>query len=273
MNRVLLPVLFSLLTLVLAACSRSGPSKDHLRDALATALPAYLTIAAFDLEASENVGTEVEPLYRGRFRANIEFRVDTFSRTNVEQAVVFLRKVRSAGDEIQLFGKTQSGLYAGAWKSSVTLEGVDMSALGEPRTSFSAARTIILGTSEESDYRKEQALALEATSRSIAGEWKGDMSQPGHPPFPVSVSLLPFAAGESCGAFEHASMKCGGSYRCIELRENLYVVDQVVESGRDRCLGGQNHFQLQPDSTLLRIWFNPQTNREGARGVLARSGS
>ena len=270
MRRILGSLICSMLAVILIACADSGPSKDYVQAEVAESLPTYLTITDFDLEASENVGTNVEPLYRGRFRANVAFRVETFSEASAEPGIVFLRLVRSEGEKTQIFGKIQSRLHAGSWKSSVAFEGVDLNAFGEPRTAFNAQRTIVLGTDEENEYRKEQKLAIEETARRMAGVWTGEMNQLGASPFPITIKLLPFSAGESCGTLEHPSLECSGTFRCVELRENLYVVEQLITFGRDRCLGGKNHLRLQPDGTLLRTWFYPQSNREGARGVLIR---
>lgn len=107
-------------------------------------------------------------------------------------------------------------------------------------------------------------------SERLKGTWFGKMTQPGFSPFPVKITLSAFRPGIICGTIEHSSLQCVGSLRCIEARQNMYVAEQIIESGRNRCLGGFNHLVAQDEHTLLRIWVDPSTGREGARGILSK---
>src|SRR5439155_25578756 len=100
--------------------------------------------------------------------------------------------------------------------------------------------------------------------------WVGEMVQPGFPPFPVAITLTEVRQGAICGTVEHSSLHCAGSLRCIELRQDMCVAEQVIESGRDRCLDGLNQLIPQDQRKLLRIWISPDTGLEGARGILSK---
>jgi len=144
-----------LLLLVSACASDSGPSKADLRRSLATELPAYVEVASFTIEASQSAGTKVEPVYQTRFRAVLKLTADTFTEAERARDVLFVKSLKRRGDEIEVFGKTQSLLYGGNWQTAVSLDGSPLARLGKPLSMFSAARVIVKGSREETEYRAE----------------------------------------------------------------------------------------------------------------------
>jgi uncharacterized caspase-like protein len=108
-------------------------------------------------------------------------------------------------------------------------------------------------------------------AKTLGGIWRGQMTQPGAGVFPVEISLPgDLKAGAACGGIFHISAQCVATLRCMELQDRLVVVEQTIEAGRERCVGGVNHLVPQEDNTLLRIWIDPRTGREGGRAMLAR---
>ncbi len=118
----------------------------------------------------------------------------------------------------------------------------------------------------------EQAGLVAATSKRIAGSWRGLMTQPGIPDSPIIDEFYSFSPGGTCGRFDYPGLGCSGTFICSEMLQNIYVVGQAIEIGQDRCTAGTNRIEAQSDGTLLWIWVDPRTGREGARGTLTRAG-
>jgi hypothetical protein len=106
--------------------------------------------------------------------------------------------------------------------------------------------------------------------KGIVGTWRGDMQQPGVAPFPVTITLWGCDSDSTCGRIEHSTLQCVGSLRSLGVRDGMHLFEQVIQSGRGKCLDGVNNLIPQGDRTLIRVWLDPRTNREGARGTLVR---
>lgn len=146
-----------LLVLTLSACSsKTEPRYSELEKALSVELPAYLNLHSFSIEASENMGTNVEPLYQTRFKAILKLNTDTFIVDKKEGNITFVTHLLKSGKKIEVFGKSISRLYAGKWQTDLSLDGSPIQSLGKPLSMFSASRVIVRGSKEEKDYFAEQ---------------------------------------------------------------------------------------------------------------------
>jgi hypothetical protein len=170
----------SVALLTLAACKggdpfETGPDKDHLQSRLATELPAYVRVTAFDIQASENIGNKVEPVFRTRFSAGIELTTDTFLPAHQEVGAVFVVPHLSSGEERKVYGLADSALTGGAWNTNFKFDANPLQSLGQPRDLFygTATRVIIRGSAEETAFRqaqrqeKEQALRADDERRQL----------------------------------------------------------------------------------------------------------
>jgi hypothetical protein len=164
----------------LLACSNEPkPTKADVERALREQLPAFARITALSLEAQENAGTKVEPIWRSRFQATVKLDANTFAPdSRSDEGVAFVRLVKREGEVTRFFGKSISTLYAGTWRTQIALEGQGLDALGLPESSF-GGKIIIRGSKEEAAFNAEQAerrrlaiaaAAREAQERSLANE-------------------------------------------------------------------------------------------------------
>src|ERR1035437_5490990 len=111
-------VFFILTALLFAGCSKEPqPSKSDIEQSLTTQLPAFARISSFSVDAMQNLGTKVEPAWQSRFRATIKVASDTFVADGMDSGVTFVRPVKRAGETTEIFGKSLSRLYAGAWRT------------------------------------------------------------------------------------------------------------------------------------------------------------
>lgn len=155
------PAIIRILPFVfLAACSDGmGPSRAELEGQLALRLPHQLEMGSFSVEASENIGTKVEPLIKSRFKAEVRLKEDTFERDHQEGEVAFLRPAAKKGERRELYGIASAVQKAGSWQIIFDFENSRLfDDAGNPLGSFTG-RVIVIGSSEEKDFRKEQAEA------------------------------------------------------------------------------------------------------------------
>jgi hypothetical protein len=99
----------------------------------------------------------------------------------------FVRIASNSGFKTDIFGKTKSTLYQGAWKHNVVIEGNPIRNLGKPITFFSGSRVIVVGSEEEKNFyaaikQKEEEKAAKfrknlANAKSIlVGIWQEQKS-------------------------------------------------------------------------------------------------
>ena len=176
------------LLLALAGCGGGdGPSDRELRADLATQLPAFLEPASLDLEARQSTGTETEPAWASRFRAQLKLREDTYREVHREGDVLFVRRVAASGDERLVSGKALASLTGGSWTSSLTLDADPSGELGQPLSSFDAPRVIVVGSEEERAYQAERRSALFTT-----GAFSGTATGNGGSEFPIEIRFTGF---------------------------------------------------------------------------------
>ena len=149
---------FILTALLFAGCSKEPqPSKSDIEQSLIAQLPAFARVSSFSVEAMQNMGTKVEPVWQSRFHATVKVTSDTFTLDGNDAGVVFVRVVKKDGESTELFGKSASTLYAGTWRTAFDLEGQPIQALGQPESAFGPQKVIIRGSKAETAYFAEQA--------------------------------------------------------------------------------------------------------------------
>jgi hypothetical protein len=152
--------------------SDNRPSQAELQKSVAEAIPralpptypgtprdSFFELKRFKIEAAENSGTAVAPVWETRFSGSIEAKYDMFGgpRTQtvyspegqpVRWAVpLTLRKGRVA----PVFGTTRSTLAAGRWTTEVQFQGTSLDTIGFPMRWLGVApsQIIVVGTDEE----------------------------------------------------------------------------------------------------------------------------
>jgi hypothetical protein len=181
--------------IIMSACSgENKPATSDLKKALTLHLPGHVSLNSFSVEASQNLGNKVEPLYAVRFQAAVKAMVDLYKEDGSENGVRFVSLVSDKGKKADIFGKITSRLYQGAWQHNIDIDGNPFAALGTPLTQFPGGRVIIRGSNEEKSYyaeveRKNKEIKAEAERREselranianaqkiLIGTWRDDNS-------------------------------------------------------------------------------------------------
>ena len=146
-------IVIGLCVLLAAGCSgENKPTEAELRDALTVELPGYLKVTDFSVEAMQNTGNEVEPRYVARFNASLEVTSPLYTRDGTEGKLLFLQPAEEEGAEVEVFGKSTSVLFQGAWAHDLYVDGNTVSSMGRPRDEFANAKTIVRGSAEETEH-------------------------------------------------------------------------------------------------------------------------
>ena len=108
----------------------------------------------------------------------IQLTADTFVHDGAESEVTFVRRVRREGTSVEIFGRSVSRLFAGAWETTLEFDGNPIQALGLPESAFGPNQVIIRGTTAEADYyaqleqKRLRALEEERLAEERAAEEK-----------------------------------------------------------------------------------------------------
>ena len=168
-------VVFSLLGAVLAQeeAAQEGPSGEELAASFAATLPPGWSLSAFNIEASENYGTTVEPEWFYRFNAPVALAADTFMDAGRDGSVTLLTPLGTAGETRTFYGLASAVRQRGDWLITFDLENNPTAGMGNPRDFFSG-RLIVKGSEEEAAYRAQReadaAAANEAALAALARE-------------------------------------------------------------------------------------------------------
>jgi len=129
----------------------NGPKTGEIRQTIARELPGYVSLNDFQIEASQNLGSDVEPDYRARFNSQVRLEEDLYLHDGSEDQVTFLKRTKPRGFLLNIYGKTRSQLYQGTWRHEISSDGDPLSALGRPASAF-AGVTVIRGSEDERRY-------------------------------------------------------------------------------------------------------------------------
>lgn len=174
MKRSIPLILICFIFLLGCGDSENKPSTKDYEKQFSVEIPAYLELSSFDVEASENVGSKVEPYYKARFKATVKLKTKTFELSNQENEATFIRPVADEGEKKEIYGMAGARLSAGNWKIDFNLENNPIPALGHPKDFFTGGRVIIVGTAEESEFKaqmeQKQLVAQQDAERALKAQ-------------------------------------------------------------------------------------------------------
>jgi hypothetical protein len=149
-------VIATFVSIILVACSgENKPATSELKTALVQNMPGHIELNSFSVQASQNFGNNVEPIYGTRFNATVIVLVDLYKTDKRDKEVTFVRLVTKKGKQTEIFGKITSKLYQGTWKHNINIDGTPILNLGVPLNQVSAGHVIIRGSDKEKKYYAE----------------------------------------------------------------------------------------------------------------------
>lgn len=149
-------VIAAFVSILLVACSgENKPATSELKATLTQGIPGHVDLNNFSVQASQNFGNKIEPIYGTRFNATVIALVDLYKTDKKDKEVTFVRLVTEKGKQTEIFGKITSKLYQGAWKHNIDIDGTPIRNLGIPLNQISDGRVIVRGSDEEKKYYAE----------------------------------------------------------------------------------------------------------------------
>jgi len=155
MTRYIISAMFCVLLLQGCGHSEKRPGTQDYAKQFAVSIPAYWEIADFNVEATENVGNKVEPMYQARFKATVKLKTRTYEIASREDNALFIRPMADKGEKREIYGRALAELSMGNWKINFSLENNPIPSMGQPKDFFIEAKVIVVGTPEESEYRAQ----------------------------------------------------------------------------------------------------------------------
>ena len=134
------------------ASSISTPTETDLKIALQEELPKFVDVISIDLEAQENKGDSVNPIWKSRFTAVLKLNIDLYKKDSQNSHAVFLELTKRRGENLKMYAFADSRLKLGKWVTGFQYEGYSSDNIGEPRSNWSNVRTVLLGTQEVDEY-------------------------------------------------------------------------------------------------------------------------
>lgn len=260
----------------LIGCGESveGPGEDDLARFLEMEMDQGISVDDIDIVAAQNVGDEIEPVYRTR--ANVDFiRDEDFGeQVGFVDGKSVVKITSRAGEEIPAVLFTRSVPIGEDWK--VEMEKVDIaSKRGVPLSSFEDY--VLEGSAEEkaarvaekkkmADAESKLKAEQEAAVAAYAGTWSSGkpVSRPGGAPWsngnePLAISLKLNAAKDNAGtgtmtlrSLSNASNSTTGqitySVSLTDGRASI-VVPQDIRVGNSWVTAG-NVWYLYPNGVL-----------------------
>lgn len=141
---------FTLISMLwLTACS-DAPQLAAVKQQLQTELPEHWQVTSFNLEAEQETGTKVSPVWQYRFNAEIAPKEAMHRRIGRLQDVDILEVTQKKNEKFKLNGLANSALYNGEWQVGMDLNLVQAISFGMPLSHFTDKHVI----SGSSDYKK-----------------------------------------------------------------------------------------------------------------------
>lgn len=175
------------ISLSVLGCSEvhEGASENEIRDRLALDLPTGIEVADVEIIASENVGSEVEPIYRSRANVTLRYAQDFYAPTdeyNLDDAIM-VRELAEEGDELD-GDVIAMAILSGRDQWDISIERRNFPTIfGEAESTFGVSKLLIEGTSAYNRAKREQDAFLEKEQRefvakteklksAFSGQWK-----------------------------------------------------------------------------------------------------
>ncbi|WP_213997798.1 hypothetical protein [Arsukibacterium sp.] len=159
--------LFLLLTL-LAGCS-DPPQLEAVKQQLKQDIPDGWQVTKFKVEASEDTGTKVEPLWQYRIAATIAPKENLHHKVGSLLQTDILEIAQEKKQPFQLHGIAYSTLDAGQWQSRLDLQSVPPFRPGKPLSAFNKQH-VVQGSSDYKKLLKRAKTALTEQQQKIAVE-------------------------------------------------------------------------------------------------------
>lgn len=266
------------ISLSLLGCSAQGPSRNEITKALEAELPGYFDVNQIDVEETENLGTKTEPIFKTRFKSEVQAKQDTFIPENASPSFSFVRtkpKVTylvpklKQGETEDIYGVASASRYRDKWNISFNFDNPP-SQYGQPKNFFEG-QAFVKGSNEEKEYNKKveeqkKADKLATLNRFFNGEFQGTMTGAffARPIIKFTSASVDNNKVEGQLIFRGGIIKgFSGSFNEEEL---TFKVDRLIQ-GEDKTGVGTNYTlrisDLGPDTRRIEGTYKHVDNRTG----------
>jgi len=146
-----LMILMLMSAVVLSGCFKNqiGPTEDDFKTYLEQKFSKGLTITDIEIIASQNLGTDVEPVVKSRIKGEFRLVEDFYKYSNRVSGKDVLVKIADEGTKMDLFGLSVSKLESNIWNIRFTELEIKPDVKGRPLSHWAKGSYVIKGSSEE----------------------------------------------------------------------------------------------------------------------------
>ena len=163
------------MTITLTACmtDNNEPTEEDISTTLILELPGHIVIDSIEIEVSQNVGSEVEPIVNSRFKAEMSVTEALYKVVRHLDNRKVLEEVVPKGQILIAFGVANSKLEMDKWKVKFEKLSIKPRISGEPISNWLENEIVIKGSDEEEALiaqktKKDKAADVEAKKRQKA---------------------------------------------------------------------------------------------------------
>lgn len=142
-----------------------GPSLDELKGALRQYLPSHTSIETFVVQASQNIGTAVEPVITGRIKTTIQIKEALYIERQPIQGTPVIAERWKAGTTNETWYISRAELLRGKWQINFRPQGDEFFRMGSPRAKYAANALLEHSTAYNARVANMQEQARQQAAR------------------------------------------------------------------------------------------------------------
>lgn len=141
----------------LFAYTADGPTKEQMVNGISSKLPPYIRIVDATIEANQNIGNEVEPVFLSRIRAKVMITESLYEQSGKIDNTTVVNEVNRKGNSDDVYFITQSSLFQGRWNTSFHIQGEPFYNKGKPLSSFTG-NVVVKGSQQEQEILSQSKI-------------------------------------------------------------------------------------------------------------------
>ena len=143
---------------------KAQPSSSFIREQLQLALPSTVSIVSFEVKASENQGSQINPVWKSRFVAKGTAKEELYWHNETYLDTLVMVRVTQGGESAEIYGVATATLQREQWIVAFTYEdnfflNDKLYVRGIPKSKL-PANSVVSGTEKEKDLIERTLIAI-----------------------------------------------------------------------------------------------------------------
>ncbi|RUO73300.1 hypothetical protein [Idiomarina ramblicola] len=141
--------------------NNNEPSEENVKKSLMLKLPPVIKVTEMEIEVSQNIGNEVEPRVKSRFKGELELTEPLYKSVEYVMGKAVLKEITRKGTQFKVYGVSQAELKMESWDIRFEELQISPEIDGSPLSEWKSGQYVFIGSSEESALKKQYAEKME----------------------------------------------------------------------------------------------------------------